>query len=79
MNKKIISYAMSNDKFYSLLVAKYEQGVSSFENMNIDESIKEIIDYAYNVLIEFYDYDDVTIENISILINEMLKNIDEDY
>ena len=79
MDNEILLVAMNDDALYSLLMMKYENSENSFEKMKYDDDTKSIIQSVYDILNKTFEWESVTLKEISLLVNEMMMDIDESF
>lgn len=79
MDNEILLVAMNDDALYSLLMMKYESSENSFEKMKYDDDTKSIIQSVYDILNKTFEWESVTLKEISLLVNEMMMDIDESF
>lgn len=79
MGNEILLVVMNDNTLYSLLMMKYENSENSFEKMKYDDDTKSIIQNVYDILSDTFEWEDVTLKEISSLVNDAMMMIEESF
>lgn len=79
MGNEILLVVMNDNTLYSLLMMKYESSENSFEKMKYDDDTKSIIQGAYDILSDTFEWENVTLKEIALLVNYAMMMIEESF
>ena len=79
MGNEILLVVMNDNTLYSLLMMKYEHSENSFEKMKYDDDTKSIIQSVYDILSDTFEWEDVTLKEISSFVNDAMMMIEESF